>query len=955
MVWEEGAGSGRLLEGLSAVVGAGHVLTSLPDKLAYSRDCWPQGIILARGGRWMVHRPVAIVQPGSEREVVEVVRLIVEAGAPLVPYGAGSGVCGGALPDQGGVVVDVKRLSAIEALDVEGLKARVGAGAIGMIVETELERRGLTLGHFPSSLYCSTIGGYLAARSAGQCSSRYGKIEDMAQSLRWVTGRGELLDSAPGLGASAWGGGWDPTQLVIGSEGTLGVITSGLLRLHRAPEARFYRGFRCERVEDGLEAIAALMQAGLRPAVTRLYDEFDTLIAGSLSPRAMGRAAAVDDEEALPEGLLSSLRQAAARLSLPERLRRRGGVLPELGERLRRASRGLLGRAIGQPLVLNQLADALPGGCLLVVGFEGDARGAAREAEAGFALLRRRCEDFGPEPGEHWLKNRFNVSYKQSPMFEAGAFVDTMEVSTSWGNLVRLYHAVKKAVAPHAFIMAHFSHAYEEGASIYFTFAGFGADTDEALEVYARVWSCAQEAVLASGASVSHHHGVGLSKARYVPRDQRGGRVLFAALGRAWDPTGRLNPGKVWPAARVEGEIDAEVLAPGSPPSLSPWSPGSSARVRCALEGVEAARPGSEAALCEVIGGARGPLWVLGSGRHALSLPRGGGEGVVLDLRGLDRVLGWDAASRVVHVEAGISVGALTEALLARGASLSGWRREHPEATIGGLLGRVAPVGPALWGGDVKERCVGLEAVTARGQGYTPLEAPRKAAGPDLRHLFLGGGGRFGVITRAALGVSGPVEARRAWELPFEGPRGGALRWLQGLFARGFRAPNLLWSGATNKVSALLEGGAAQVELMSALLAEEGAGLGLVEVDPAGWYDPAGGDLREGADPLAGRAECAEGAVGLWGGLCELAALPEAALGEAVLYDASAHQGSLWWWASSGALEGALAPLRSARVGWWCGRGGLAASSPEAAVAVGEAMAAARGALDPEGLWGGWG
>ena len=531
-----------LIARLAEVVGPRYVRTSLPDKLAYSRDCWPRGVIVTRGRRWLVHRPLAIVQPGTEAEVAEVIQVLREAGEPVVPYGAGSGVCGGAIPDRGGVVVDVKRLTGIEALDRDAMLVRVGAGMIGMDLETELLRRGLTLGHYPSSLYCSSVGGYLAARSAGQQSSLYGKIEDMVQSLRVVTGTGEVLDTGPGLGATRWRGGLDLTQLVVGSEGTLGVITASSLKIAPAPEAQIYRGFQCPTLEEGLQVQRRIMQAGLRPSVMRLYDEFDSLIAGRGEEEEGG------EEESLPGRLVGSLREVALE-TLRERVNEAGWLKelwPDVTRRVSRAARGLLARAIGQPLILNHLVDALPGGCLLVLGFEGREAETRREAEAGFAIARQHGFDLGPGPGEHWLENRFNVSYKQSPLYDMGAFVDTMEVSTTWSGLTRMYYAVKEAVAPYAFIMAHFSHAYPEGASIYFTFAGFGADTEESLERYEAAWAAGQRAVMETGGSVAHHHGVGVSKAPRVGHDHQGGRELFEGLKAAFDPDGVMNPGKVW-------------------------------------------------------------------------------------------------------------------------------------------------------------------------------------------------------------------------------------------------------------------------------------------------------------------------------------------------------------------------------------------------------------------------
>ena len=905
--------SESLLSAFGAIVGAERVLTSVPDKLAYSRDCWPEGIILVRGGRLFTHEPSCVVQPGSEAEVAACVRVAVDAGRPIVPYGAGSGVCGGALPGAGGIILDVKRLRDIEWISPDGSLARVGAGALGIVLQTELERRGLTLGHFPSSIYCSSLGGYMAGRSAGQCSSRFGKIEDMVQTLRFVDGRGAIIDTAPGPGADRWCGGLDPTQLLVGSEGTLGVITSGVVRLMPAPQERLYRGFQCDSVEIGCDLARQLMQAGLRPAVVRLYDEFDTLIAGGArSPRS---------EAGAPQRLLEGLREVASR-SLPDAV---SELVPEIGGRVTRAARGLLGRAIGKPLLLNQLTEALPGGCLLVVGFEGDRITARREADAGLAILRRQAVDLGPKPGEHWLRNRYNVSYKQSAMFDAGAFVDTMEVATTWSNLSRLYYAVKQAVKGRAFIMAHFSHAYAEGASIYFTFAGFGADTDETLRVYRGVWEAAQGAVIASGASVSHHHGVGLSKAGNTPKDHVGGEALFLAAKAAFDPAGVLNPGKVWTQASLD----------------------ESAAVQVALK-ARRGRPTAVRDVAEALADARRgeTVWPVGSGRH--SRDRAGDP--ALPLGGLSRVLGWDRQSHTVSVEPGVTIAQLLTQLRGADGSLATWRREHPDSTIGGLLSRYLPIQPALWNGSVRESCVALSALTGAGDEYRYLGSPRKAAGPDLRHFFLGAEARFGIITAATLGVGGAREASRGLQIAC-GSAEIAAEVLQTSFARGFRAPNVLFSGRRNTVWMLLEGDVATVDLMAEIVRASCRGVDAVveRLDPEEYYRPGRGDLRAGADPLTGKREDAKGAVAIWGRPRALAQLPAELLRVGVWYDISAHQASVWVPASSKAAARVPDLVETGHAVWAEQEGRLVFVRPEAAAAaaMSSAWAAAKKRLDP--------
>jgi alkyldihydroxyacetonephosphate synthase len=276
-----------------------------------------------------------------------------------------------------------------------------------------------------------------------------------------------------------------------------------------------------------------MMQLGLRPAVVRLYDAFDSLIAR----RKAGKG---DANESLRAKVLTSRLGEMALDILPF------DVNTEIKGRINQVTRVFLGRVLGQPIAINTLIDVLPGDCLLVIGFEGTSELAREEAHAAFDLLARYGIDLGEEPGKHWLKHRMDVSYKQSAMYDAGAFVDTMEVSTTWSNLPHLYESVRRALAPHVLVMAHFSHVYPEGSSIYFTFAGFGADLEDTLARYHKTWSVGLETVARAGGSVAHHHGVGMSKAAWTERDHPGGRALFDALKATFDPDGIMNPGKVY-------------------------------------------------------------------------------------------------------------------------------------------------------------------------------------------------------------------------------------------------------------------------------------------------------------------------------------------------------------------------------------------------------------------------
>ena len=511
----------EIIGGLVALLGESRVSTSAPDVIAMSADFWPKTQIWKMNGEVERFPPDCVVWPRDDQELSDVVAYCAERGIPIVPYGGGSGVCGGTVPVHGGVVVDMKRMSGEVQVDRASLTVEAPAGINGQQLEDRLNGYGLTLGHFPSSIMCSTLGGWLAARSAGQYSSCYGKIEDMVVSLRAVLPSGEIVDTDERqAGEPDW------TQVLVGSEGTLGLITSARLRVHPAPKHRWLRGFRFHHLHDGLEGMRQVMQAGLRPMVFRLYDPLDTFIAMN-SGKSADRG-----------GLIDLLRSGAPKE--PGK-----GIGSRVFKGVARAG---LSSGLALPAALNRFAQALPSNCKMVVGFEGPEEAVKVQAERAALLLQREGgEDMGAGPGEHWLANRYSVSFKQSRIYQAGAFVDTMEVSTTWDRLEALYEEVRRAVAPHAFIMAHFSHAYREGCSIYFTFAASRSGSDRAELHYERIWQSALGAVHKVGASASHHHGVGLLKRDAMVEEHGNMLRVWRVLKDALDPKGIMNPGKLFP------------------------------------------------------------------------------------------------------------------------------------------------------------------------------------------------------------------------------------------------------------------------------------------------------------------------------------------------------------------------------------------------------------------------
>jgi alkyldihydroxyacetonephosphate synthase len=511
------------------------------DRITYARDLWPRHHLAVRDGRIAEHRPGVIVWPSSAEEVASVVRFCAEEGVPLAPFGAGSGVCGGILPDDRTVVLDLKRLSRRRALDRQGPSVEIEAGALGIRFEEELNAEGFTLGHFPSSILCSTVGGWIVARGAGQCSGLYGKIEDMVASLECVVGRGEIVRFDRRVR------GPDLTPLLIGSEGVLGVVTAARLRLHPAPSARTFAAFSFPSLEAGWEAMRSMFQAGLRPAVSRLYDPFDSFIArmGAVRRHAAGGHVRHDDDgapKAKPRGpgagafVLRSLLRAPGLIN---------DLVEELGNRVLR-------------------------GATLILVFEGTARASAEDLASAAAIAERSgARPLGEEPARHWFAHRYSVSYRQAPVFMAGAFSDTMEVAASWSRLGALHRAVREALGRHVVVMAHLSHAYPDGCSIYFTFAGSARTEAEAETKYDAAWHAAVDAAIGAGGTLSHHHGVGRSKAPQLGAELGLGVSVVHALRGVFDPAGIMNPGNLLPRDAGPAARDAD-RRPAPPAPASP-------------------------------------------------------------------------------------------------------------------------------------------------------------------------------------------------------------------------------------------------------------------------------------------------------------------------------------------------------------------------------------------------
>ena len=436
------------------------------------RDWWPLAIGWAAEGA-VPQRPAAVVRPTSTEEVSAVLAICHEALVPVTAAAGRSGVCGGSIPVHGGVALDMTGLPGLRDVDEVSLTADVRAGTFGPDLEAALGDvgEGYTLGHWPQSMDLSTVGGWLACRGAGQYSTRYGKIEDMVIGLEVVLADGRIVHTE-GKGPRA-ATGPNLTQLFVGSEGTLGVITEARLRIHTLPSAQERRAFGFTSFAAGLKACRMILRRGATPAVLRLYDQTES-----------DRNFELGDTNVL--------------------------------------------------IVLDEADPDILSGTLEVVDAECSSASGAHPLPHDLV--------------ERWLGHRNDVS-ALAPLWRAGIVVDTAEVSGPWSALPGLFDHVVDALREIDGTLAasaHQSHAYPDGACLYFTFGGRGPDGDAQWRehYYRQAWDTITDAAIAHGAAISHHHGIGLNRSRFLPRALGSGFEVLEQLKETFDPRGILNPGK---------------------------------------------------------------------------------------------------------------------------------------------------------------------------------------------------------------------------------------------------------------------------------------------------------------------------------------------------------------------------------------------------------------------------
>jgi alkyldihydroxyacetonephosphate synthase len=483
---------------IAAVGGTARVSTEPEDRIRHAAGSSYPDLIRLRNGM-LESAPDAVLAPDDAGAVAAVLEACSRERVAVVPFGGGTSVVGGVDPIRGElerlVSLDLSGLRSV-AVDRRSLTARLGPGLRGPEAEAVLAAAGMTLGHFPQSFCFATIGGFAATRSAGQASSGYGRFDDLVTAVEMQTPRGELAT----LETPHTAAGPSLRELVVGSEGTLGVITDVTVRVRPRPQRRRYEAWFAPGFEAGADALRTLAQEGALPDVLRLSDREETRIALALSG-------------------LAGMRRSALERYLA----------------LRRRSEG----------------------SMIVAGWEGGPEAVARRREVSAALLRRSgAIPLGRGAGESWERARFDGPYLRDTLLDRGLLVETLETSHTWSRLEELYEAVgaalrrsMEAAGTPGVVMCHVSHVYRDGASLYFTFFCARRPGDE-IEQWRAVKSAACDAITSAGGTITHHHAVGRDHAAWMPSEiGEVGIEALRAVKERLDPVGVMNPGKLLPGA----------------------------------------------------------------------------------------------------------------------------------------------------------------------------------------------------------------------------------------------------------------------------------------------------------------------------------------------------------------------------------------------------------------------
>ena len=449
--------------------------------------------------------PDLVVYPESENDVLGVLRAAAQHDVVVIPFGGGSNISGcleRMETRRMAVSLDMRRMRRILEVDAESFTARVEAGVFGPDLEEQLASCGMTLGHFPDSFLHSTLGGWIATRSAGMQSDKYGKIEDMVIALRMVTPEGVLATRTVPKSSN----GIDVNHMCIGSEGTLGVITEATMRVHPRPESRVVPAYLFPEFEGGFQAMRECMRVACMPSMVRLNDPGKTALSVAFKPPS------------------SQLSQAISKVFK--------GYLKTKGFDLPRA-------------------------CLMLTAFEGRRSEVARQLRQVESIYRKfGGVGLGEGSGKSFEATKYDFPHIRDYLLERDVTTDVSETSTVWKNILPLYRATVESMragilesGAKPWAGCHISHTYHSGASLYFTF-GFKQQAGREIEQYLRVKRAVQQSFIDHGATLSHHHAVGTEHLPWLAADISPlGVKAVASLKQGLDPRNCMNPGRLDPSA----------------------------------------------------------------------------------------------------------------------------------------------------------------------------------------------------------------------------------------------------------------------------------------------------------------------------------------------------------------------------------------------------------------------
>ncbi len=446
--------------------------------------------------------PDVVVYPGSEEDVVAIVDAACAENAVVIPYGGGSNIVGAleALPEETRQVVSINmgRMNKVLEINNAAGLARIQAGVLGPDMEIQLNAKGWTLGHFPDSFIWSTLGGWIATRSSGMQSDKYGDIAEVTRGLRMVM-NGQVLVLRPLPSSSS---GPSVREMVIGSEGRLGIITEAWVNVHRLPEVREIQAYFFPTYDAGLEAMTELAASDAAPSITRVMDANETQFS-----MANGKKS----------GRISHLMNRAVQ----EVMTRKGWDLEKIA--------------------------------LSFVGYEGTATHVRYEKGlVGKIVARHGGMGVGKGPGALYDQKKYDVPYIRDFLLDRGIPADVSETATPWSlmkqihdNTVAAAQAAMDEAGVQGFIMCHLSHSYHSGACQYFTFAINDA-SEQNMETYDKVKRAIQQSFMDNGGTVSHHHGVGEEHSPWLDQDiSPAGVFIQRKLFDGVDPGHNFNPGKI--------------------------------------------------------------------------------------------------------------------------------------------------------------------------------------------------------------------------------------------------------------------------------------------------------------------------------------------------------------------------------------------------------------------------